>query len=159
MAGDITSVGHNILRDKTSWRTKHPEGQNVQKTKHPWGQMSVGKKCLEEQNVWRQNILLAYFQYTYEYILKTSITILKWITFKINYLYTRSKKNLVVTLFRIARAGIFPRSSLLGAGQSGFWEFGEGGSVGWRVGQMGSVYKQPEREVDDSCHNWRVPSK
>ncbi len=33
-------------------------------------------------------------------------------------------------LFRIARAGIFPRSSLLGAGQLGFWEFGEGGSVG-----------------------------
>jgi hypothetical protein len=33
-------------------------------------------------------------------------------------------------LFRIARAGIFPRSSLLGAGQVGFWEFGEGGSVG-----------------------------
>jgi hypothetical protein len=32
--------------------------------------------------------------------------------------------------FRIARAGIFPRSSLLGAGQSGLWEFGEGGSVG-----------------------------
>ncbi len=25
--------------------------------------------------------------------------------------------------------------------------------------QMGSVYKQPEREVDDSCHNWRAPSK
>ncbi len=25
--------------------------------------------------------------------------------------------------------------------------------------QMGSVYKQPERDVDDSCHNWRVPSK
>ncbi len=25
--------------------------------------------------------------------------------------------------------------------------------------QTGSVYKQPEREVDDSCHNWRVPSK
>jgi hypothetical protein len=24
---------------------------------------------------------------------------------------------------------------------------------------MGSVYKQPETEVDDSCHNWRVPSK
>jgi hypothetical protein len=24
---------------------------------------------------------------------------------------------------------------------------------------MGSVYKQPEREVDDSCHNWREPSK
>ncbi len=25
--------------------------------------------------------------------------------------------------------------------------------------QMGSVYKQPEREVDGSYHNWRVPSK
>ncbi len=25
--------------------------------------------------------------------------------------------------------------------------------------QMGSVYKQPEREVDDSCHNRREPSK
>ncbi len=62
-------------------------------------------------------------------------------------------------LFRIARAGIFPRSSLLGAGQLGLWEFGEGETVGRRVGQMGSVYKQPEREVDDSCHNWRVPSK
>jgi hypothetical protein len=24
---------------------------------------------------------------------------------------------------------------------------------------MGSVYKLPEREVDDSCHSWRVPSK
>ncbi len=33
-------------------------------------------------------------------------------------------------LFRIARVGIFPRSSLLGAGQVGLWEFGEGGSVG-----------------------------
>ncbi len=33
-------------------------------------------------------------------------------------------------VFRIASAGIFPRSSLLGAGQLGFWEFGEGGSVG-----------------------------
>ena len=27
------------------------------------------------------------------------------------------------------------------------------------MGQTGSVYKQPEREVDDSCHNWREPSK
>jgi hypothetical protein len=27
------------------------------------------------------------------------------------------------------------------------------------VGQIGSVYKQPEREEDDSCHSWRVPSK
>jgi hypothetical protein len=25
--------------------------------------------------------------------------------------------------------------------------------------QKGSVYKQPEREVDNSYHNWRVPSK
>ncbi len=25
--------------------------------------------------------------------------------------------------------------------------------------QMGSVYKQPEREEDDSCHIWREPSK
>jgi hypothetical protein len=25
--------------------------------------------------------------------------------------------------------------------------------------QMGSVYKQPEREVDNSCRNWREPSK
>jgi hypothetical protein len=41
----------------------------------------------------------------------------------------------------------------------GFWEFGKGGSTGRRVGQAGSVYKQPEREVDDSYHNWRVPSK
>ncbi len=26
------------------------------------------------------------------------------------------------------------------------------------MGQIGSVYKQPETEVDDSCHSWRVPS-
>ncbi len=25
--------------------------------------------------------------------------------------------------------------------------------------QTGSVYKQPEREEDDSCHIWREPSK
>jgi hypothetical protein len=24
---------------------------------------------------------------------------------------------------------------------------------------MGSVYKQPETEEDDSCHSWRVPCK
>jgi hypothetical protein len=44
---------------------------------------------------------------------------------------------------------------------------GAGGILGsWGgVGQLGegeqtgSVYKQPEREVDDSCHNWREPSK
>jgi hypothetical protein len=33
-------------------------------------------------------------------------------------------------VFRIVRAGIFPRSSLVGAGQLGFWKFGEGGTVG-----------------------------
>ncbi len=27
------------------------------------------------------------------------------------------------------------------------------------MGQIGSVYKQPETEVDGSCHIWRVPSK
>ncbi len=27
------------------------------------------------------------------------------------------------------------------------------------MGQIGSVYKQPETEVDNSCHSWRVPSK
>jgi hypothetical protein len=33
----------------------------------------------------------------------------------------------------------------------GFWEFGRGGQgEGW--GKGGSVYKQPETEVDDSCH-------
>jgi hypothetical protein len=38
----------------------------------------------------------------------------------------------------------------------GIWREG----VGWvKGGQMGSVYKQPENEVDDSCHSWRVPSK
>ncbi len=32
-------------------------------------------------------------------------------------------------------------------------QLGEGG------GQIGSVYKQPKTEEDDSCHSWRVPSK
>jgi hypothetical protein len=27
------------------------------------------------------------------------------------------------------------------------------------VGQIGSVYKQPEKRKDDSCHSWRTPSK
>jgi hypothetical protein len=41
----------------------------------------------------------------------------------------------------------------------GFWEVGRGmGQLG-EGEQMGSVYKQPEREVDDSCHIWREPSK
>ncbi len=48
---------------------------------------------------------------------------------------------------------------MLGAGQLGFWEVGKGGTIGCRVGQIGSVYKQPETEEDDSCHSWRVPSK
>jgi hypothetical protein len=30
----------------------------------------------------------------------------------------------------------------------------EGGGFGRRVGQGRSVYKQPETEVDDSCHSW-----
>ncbi len=37
-------------------------------------------------------------------------------------------------------------------GQLGFWEFGRGGlGEGWDKG--GSVYKQPETEVDNSCHS------
>ncbi len=37
----------------------------------------------------------------------------------------------------------------------GSWGSGnlEGGGFGWWVGQRGSVYKQPETEVDDSCHS------
>ncbi len=58
-----------------------------------------------------------------------------------------------------SKSGLVPRSSLSGAGQSGFWEVGKGGTIGWRVGQIGSVYKQPETEEDNSCHSWRVPSK
>ncbi len=27
------------------------------------------------------------------------------------------------------------------------------------MGQVGSVYKQPEKKEDDSCHSWRAPSK
>jgi hypothetical protein len=41
----------------------------------------------------------------------------------------------------------------------GFWEIGKGGTIGRRVGQIGSVYKQPEKREDDSCHSWRAPSK
>jgi hypothetical protein len=52
-------------------------------------------------------------------------------------------------LFRIARAEYSRGRRWLGAGQLGFWEFGKAGTVGWRVGQIGSVYKQPETEVDD----------
>ncbi len=35
----------------------------------------------------------------------------------------------------------------------------EGGVQGKNGGQRGAVYRQPGTEVDDSCHNWRVPSK
>jgi hypothetical protein len=38
----------------------------------------------------------------------------------------------------------------------GFWRGGHKGSNG---GQREVVYKQPGTEVDDSYHNWRVPSK
>jgi hypothetical protein len=41
-----------------------------------------------------------------------------------------SVDNLRRGVFQTIRAGIFPRSSLLGAGQVGFWEFGKGGSTG-----------------------------
>jgi hypothetical protein len=62
-------------------------------------------------------------------------------------------------LFWFLRARIFPRSLLLGTGQVGFWEVGRGmGQLG-EGEQMGSVYKQPEREEDDSCHIWKEPSK
>jgi hypothetical protein len=62
-------------------------------------------------------------------------------------------------VYWISRASIFPRSSLLGAGQLGFWEVRGGvGQLGEGV-QTGSVYKQPEREEDNSCHIGREPSK
>ncbi len=35
----------------------------------------------------------------------------------------------------------------------------EGRAQGSNGGQRGAVYRQPGTEVDDSCHNWRVPSK
>ncbi len=48
----------------------------------------------------------------------------------------------------------------LGSGKSekglGFWR---GGHKGAMCNKEGAVYRQPGTEVDDSCHNWRVPSK
>jgi hypothetical protein len=45
----------------------------------------------------------------------------------------------------------------LGSGETqeglGFWKGGYKGPMGELV------YEQPGTEVDDSCHNWRVPSK
>jgi hypothetical protein len=35
----------------------------------------------------------------------------------------------------------------------------EGRTRGSSGEQGGAVYRQPGTEVDDSCHNWRVPSK
>ncbi len=49
---------------------------------------------------------------------------------------------------------VFVRRWAVGA--LGIWK----GWDSWvKGGEMGSVYKQPETEVDDSCHSWRVPSK
>jgi hypothetical protein len=42
---------------------------------------------------------------------------------------------------------------------AGSGNLGGAGQPGERGEQAGSVYKQPEREVDNSCHNWREPSK
>ena len=41
-------------------------------------------------------------------------------------------------------------SSLSGVELLGFWEFGMGGLIGCREGQMGSVYKQPDKREDSS---------
>jgi DNA-binding transcriptional LysR family regulator len=38
-------------------------------------------------------------------------------------------------------------------------EFGEGKGTREQWGTKGTVYEQPGTEGDDSCHNWRVPSK
>ncbi len=52
-----------------------------------------------------------------------------------------------------------PEVVIVRRGAGGVLGIGGGWVSGGRVGQTGSVYKQPEREVDDSCHNRRVPSK
>ncbi len=59
----------------------------------------------------------------YDFLLKTDAE-------RVAILWTEVSHTFQLYMFRIARAGIFPRSSLLGAGQLGFWEFGEGGTVG-----------------------------
>ncbi len=56
-------------------------------------------------------------------------------------------------------SGVAPMSSLSGVELLGFWEFGVGELIGRRGGQMGSVYKQPDKREDSSCHSWRAPSK
>jgi hypothetical protein len=50
--------------------------------------------------------------------------------------------------------------STLGSGNPGrVGNLGGGGEQGSNGGQRGLVCEQPGTEVDDSCHNWRVPSK
>jgi hypothetical protein len=65
------------------------------------------------------------------------------------------KWNKMFTNVPRSQSGAVPKSSLSGVGRLGFWEIGKGGTNGWRVGQIGSVYKQPEKREDDSCHSWR----
>jgi hypothetical protein len=63
---DIIFMRHNVCRDKRSGRKKHPEGQNIQKTKCPWG-----------QNIWRDKTSKRSFWHIFNTdILKTSKTIL-----------------------------------------------------------------------------------
>jgi hypothetical protein len=42
-----------------------------------------------------------------------------------------------------------------------YWGLGiwNGWVDGWREGQIGSVYKQPDKREGGSCHSWRAPSK
>ncbi len=71
----------------------------------------------------------------------------------INFHVKKIQKSLHVrVMFRI-KDPEYSRGRLSKAlGQLGFWEFGGGGlGEGWDKG--GSVYKQPETEVDDSCHS------
>jgi hypothetical protein len=42
----------------------------------------------------------------------------------------REGKKTEVVVVPHSKSGIVPRSSLLGAGQLGFWEVGEGGTIG-----------------------------
>jgi hypothetical protein len=50
------------------------------------------------------------------------------------------------------RRQILPEVVLVRCWVTGCWELG-GGEFGERVGQGRSVYKQPETEVDGSCHS------
>ncbi len=49
--------------------------------------------------------------------------------------------------------------STLGPGNPGGLGSWGGKGTGEQWGTKGTVYEQPGTEVDDSCHNWRVPSK